>query len=239
MIPVQLERLILCEDAVFKTAAIGQSGVSVIPVPEKVFIVIINFTYFGFIDFTDPTNVEANMNRSVHQLNFESPKSQNHFIIRDDTFTQLFAPSTNVSQVSGHYQEENLYLIHEADVKVEIVAAPQVAGSVSTAAIAPQSLKPPDPPKSYGSDPVDAIAATANYVDGAGSSEYIPLTKKFTTPLGATPFLVSQNRFPVTLATVLNPTFNGSSMGQRSYPIVNIGYVQVRRQLGAELLSTG
>lgn len=238
MIPTQLERLILCEKAVFKTVAVGRSGVCVLPVEEKRFIVITNFTYFNFIDFTSPDDIFANLDRSVHQLNFSSPKSQNHFIIRDDLHIITGPGPVELTCPHGHYAEENLYLVHESDVTVEIIAAPEVAATVSTGGIPPNRLKTPDPPVSYGTDPATAIPSTISEAFGA-TGEYQPLTRKFSPPSALTPFLVGSLRYPVNAATALNPTFTGNGSGQRSYPIVNIGYVEVRRQLGAELLSTG
>lgn len=239
MIPTHLEKLILCKDAVYQTAVVGRSGLCVIPVPEKSTVVITNFTYFGFVDFVDPETPDINQDRSVHQMIIRSDKSQNHFVIKEDIFSEDNQGNTMITQVNGKYQESSLYLIHDTDITIEISVAPTVVGLVSTPGIAPNALKIPNPPVSYGSDPATAIPQTISEVYGGGIGEYQPLTRRFAPPSAATPFLTGSMLYPIVAATALNPTFAGGRIGQRTYPIVNIGYVEIKRQLGAELFSTG
>lgn len=229
-----LEQLVLSGKAKLKTNVVGKSGQSVLQVAKDRLIIIVEFDYQNFIDYVDPTDQDMILDRSVHQLSFKSKKSKNHFIIRDQLNTLGVNTPTQINNVNGYYRKET-FLIHTGNVIVQIVTALPTTGVLSVAGHAPGQLGPEEPPLGYGT--ATPILQTVNESDALASTQYDPLTVDFTPFTLATPFNVSQLLIPVTAESALKPTFDGPA-GQRSYPIVNVTYVELLRSLATKLFST-
>jgi len=234
----RLETLVLCGEASLRTLTVGRSGLSVLRVPQDRTFIIVEFDYQHFIDFTDVEDLDEVLSRSVHQLSFKSGKSVNLFVIRDSLNIVNFMGQLGTRpSVSGDYHKET-YLIHNEDIQIQIISAPPVVGTVSTAGVSPKDLNPLNPPNGYGTG-ASGIVQTVNEEYPGGIGEYLPESKKYTAPVAATPFLTSEQAFPVDVVTALNPTNTVDEFGQRSYPIVNISYVDIRRNIAEELASSG
>lgn len=245
MIPHALEELVLCQKAFSKTISLGRSGQLVIPVTDEATIVIWHFDYFNFVDATIIDSITQAQNRSVHQVIFRTPKSLNNFVIKDDlTITRVAPPAPdvtpiNVANVVGHYSKD-CYLIHDDDIVVTISVAPEVGGTVSTPGFGNPGIKPEEPPLGYGTAPATAIAQTVNEVLGAATGEIIAQGAKFGAPVlpPPNPYVVGTLRYPINAGTLLNPTFSATPEGQRSYPILNIDYVEINRNVAQQLFSS-
>lgn len=241
MIPQELEKLVLCQKAMSKTISLGRSGQLVIPIKPEKTVVIYHFDYFGFIDFTDPEDLDEVRDRSVHQVIFRTEKSVNNFIVRDDLQVSMISGpgglTVNEANVTGHYSKD-CYLIHEEDIVVSISVAPPIVGTASGLGVPPNRLKPESPSSGYGSDPATAIPQTVTELYPLAIGEMIALSRKFGTSSLPTTFPTGNLRYPIVAATALNPTFIATSEGQRSYPILNIDYVEINKNVASEIFSS-
>ena len=231
-----LEKLVLSGQAVLKTNVIGHSGHSVLEVSKNSLIIIVEFDYQNFVDYEDPDDLSNVVERSVHQLQFRSPKSSNHFIIREPLNTLGVTMPSQINNVNGTYRKET-FLIHEGNVEISIVLVPSPAGGANLLGTAPSELGAQQPPLGYGTG-ATAILSTIGYIDGVFANEYVPLTRKFTPFTFGVFFNTSQFLAPVNPFTALEPTFTGSNVGARSYPIVNVTYVEILRSLADKIFST-
>jgi len=231
-----LEKLVLTEKASLRTTVVGKSGQAVIPVGADRTVIIVEFDYQHFIDFVDPDNLNQILSRSVHQLSFKSKKSRNHFIIRDNLQTLEMPGPTFVTTVNGYYRKET-FLVHNDRIIVQIVGAPFTTGTISTPGAAPANVGTEQPPLGYGFGAF-AIPQTVNEEDFPNTYEYSPLTVANIPFISTSRFKTSQLLFPVSGVTALNPTFNVDEKGQRTYPIVNITYVEINRSLSGTLFSS-
>jgi len=240
VIPQELEKLVLCQKAFSKTITLGRSGQLVIPVAEDSTIIIWNFDYQNFLDVVDFENMDEVFARSVHQVIFRSPKSLNNFIIRDDVnFSEITGPggfTINEANVTGHYSKD-VYLIHSENIIVTISAAPPLLGTAAVGGSPPNLLKPENPPRGYGSA-AGAIPQTLNEIYPGLTGEVIALSDKFGASSAGTPFPSGDLRYPINASTALKPTHITSEQGQRSYPILNINYVEIARNVAEQLFSS-
>ena len=230
-----LEKLVLSGEAKFKTSVVGQSGHAVLSSTRDKLIIIVEFDYQNFIDALDPEDTDQLLQRSVHQLQFRSKKSANHFIIREPMHFIGGGGGGQVSS-SGTYQKET-FLIHDSNVEISIVAMPTTIGAVNTTGVSNADLGSQAPPLGYGSG-AGGVLSTTNYEDGAGEFEYLPQTRGFGVFAAASPFPVSQLLLPVTSVTALLPTNNGLALGMRTFPIVNVSYIEINRELADKVFSS-
>jgi len=241
MIPQELEKLVLCQKAFSKTISLGRSGQLVIPIGQDKTAIIYHFDYFNFIDFTDPLDLDQLRSRSVHQVIFHTDKSTNNFIIKDDlSITMIEGPGglqVNEANVTGYYAKD-CYLIHDTNIVVSISVAPPVVGTISAPGSPPPEVKPEVVPGGYGSAPPTAIPQTTNELFPLATGEILALSRKFGTTSLPTAFPVGSLRYPINLTTALNPTFSLTEEGQRSYPILNIDYVEINKNVADELFSS-
>jgi len=233
--------LVLCQKAFSKTITLGRSGQLVIPVAEDSTIVIWNFDYQNFLDVIDFDNMDEVFARSVHQVIIRSPKSLNTFIIRDDvTISQASFPppvgDINIANVFGHYNKD-VYLVHSENIIITISAAPPLLGTASVIASPPNLLNPESPPRGYGSA-AGAIPQTTNEIYPGVTGEVLALSTKFGVSSAGSPMPTGDLRYPINASTALKPTHVTSEQGQRSYPILNINYVEIPRNVAEELFSS-
>lgn len=102
MLTPYLEKLIHEGKARFRTFVCGQSGSNALPVREGTWIIITGFTYCNFSDPDTPIRgvpFDAYVSRSVHQVRFRSPKSNNHYIVKDDIRREVGAPGSDVNLI--------------------------------------------------------------------------------------------------------------------------------------------
>lgn len=177
------------------------------------------------------------LDRSVHQLEFKSMKSRNHYIIRDDVSigitgdnSQGIAPSVNVT---GKFHRD-IYLVHTDNVQINILNVPPVSAWATNYSQLPAKSQEFNAPSGYGQGAVGFPAVRETVFDSAGNTQqYINLTQ-FRDDIAV---IAGQNRnefkVDVNLLNILgDPTqagkietfvFNGPN-----YPILNIGYVLVK-----------
>jgi len=239
MIPNELEKLVLCGKAVAKSISLGRSGQMVIPVTDEATVIIYHYDYFHFIDFTVADDMEQALNRSVHQLIFKSGKTVAQYIIKEDlqiSMRLIGVNEVNQANVTGVYQK-NVYQVHDEDIIVTISVAPEAVGTFSLLGTGVAGMKSEEPPLGYGTAPATAIAQTVNEVFSGLTGNNLAQSRKFGTIAVPTPQPNSSLRYPVIAVTALLPTNVISSQGQRSYPLLNVDYVEIKKNVAATLFS--
>jgi len=234
-----LEKLVLSGEAVLRTTVVGHSGHAVVDIAKDKLIIVIEFDYQHFVDYTNPFELSTVIEESVHQIQFTSTKSKNHFIIREPLNTLGENTLFQMTNANGTYKKET-FLIHEGTLEVNIIRVPGTIGSTSVVGASPPDLGAEQPPLGYGSGAA-AVLSTTNYLGpffGLFSSEYVPLTRKFTPFAFPLTFNTSQLLEPVNILTALNTTRSVDNFGVRGYPIVNITYVEILRSLATKVFST-
>lgn len=246
MITNYLEKLIADGEAQYRTHVHAISGIGVIDVPEGTHVIITDFTYFPFADpeeEEDGFDAQEFINRSVHQVEFQSKTSKNNFIIRDtlqlSANNQSFPPpgGMRIDAIPnfGPPIKFDTYLVHGNDIRLRIGTVQLPAPQIGILA-GPVFGEPPFP-NGYGLDP--AIIA----VQGTGSnlSFYTPqgqdVAKESGFPIQTGQAVTDQLRIPYVdfagfeseLKFLLN--FNQTPLANRTYPIINIGMVQINRTI--------
>jgi len=220
MLTTGLERAIQKGMAFYKTFALGGSGVGTIPVSKNKFIVIIDFTYFPFVDQPPSESPEDFViflqKRSVYQLVFQSKTSQNHYIIRNPIRLG------DITELSTDPIKFDTYLVHEANVQIDIVNVPNSEGWITTFATLPSLSQELPLPVGYGI--LGAGLPAVRKIDFSPTQEYLPLTKKRDNI--ATTNYREQFRADVNAANALNNIFTQQPNGNYSYPILNVSYVE-------------
>jgi len=226
MVSYLLEKLIHEGVARYNTHVIGSSGVGRIKVREKSFLVITDFTFYHFSDtgqggVADP---DEWLRRSVHQLDFSSEKYRNHYVIRGDVNTIMVPGSDNYSL--GHSKYDT-YLLHTSDVHINIITMPGADTWATNYSAVPGESQEFPPPLGY-----SGLLAVRENDLGTPGVQYLPLGVPGSAPLVATGGYRDQFRADVIAQNVLQDPSGASAKLTGTYPIVNIGYVQVNKEAG-------
>ena len=112
-----------------------------------------------------PSDSNEVLSRSVHQLQFRSTKSANHFIIREplSVVPNPELPADEFLQANGSYKKET-FLIHSGNIEISIVAVPSTLGNTSSVGVSPPDLGSQQPPLGSGSGHA-GVPAKFNYDD--------------------------------------------------------------------------
>lgn len=196
--------------------------------PDPVTIIQAPFTGGSDGEELKPEDI---LDRSVHQLEFKSMKSRNHYIIRDDVFLTVSDGRFSLNCVGKFHRD--IYLVHTSNVQINILNVPPVSSWVTNYSQLPAKSQEFPPPSGYGQGAVGFPAVRETIFDSAGGTQqYINLTQ-FRDDLPAIP---GQNRnefkVDVNLLNILgDPTaggpINSFFFNGPLYPILNVGYVLV------------
>lgn len=218
MITPKLEELIHCGKAAYKTFVLGLSGNNVIPVTKGKYIVITDILYYPFTDMPealDQSNYFDILKKSNKQIEFTSSKSKNHYVIRDSLPNA--ALNTKI----------DTYLVHISDVTVNICVIPSLTDAAMTLVygVAPITEDNKAAPVGYGG--LADVLVSANLV--TPNEQYQPANNTNSgVAVGAD--YREQLKVNITNATKLinlnNPIYDGF-LKDRTFPIINIGYVLV------------
>jgi len=226
MLTPHLESLIYQGLANYNTAVIGGSGVGNIFVQKGSFIVITDFVFSHFADVDEANIGDPNewLLRANHQIEFSSEKSRNHFVIRSDFNQLLTAPSVTWPGGSTTF---NTYLLHTSNVHINITSVRPVSTWLVNYSPVPADTNEDLPPLGY--QGLDAVRVNSM---GQGAREYVSLGDQREVTIPLTAGYRDQFRIDPTLNTRLNNPFIADARGNGCYPIVNIGYVQVNKEVG-------
>jgi len=254
MVTRYLEELIHKGEATYKTAVLGTGAVSVIRLPPNRFAVITDFTYFYWnpnqylVD--NGINLEDIRATSVHQITFRSTKSTNRFMVKNPERidqTGAMGPPQDVVQING-YAQFDTYLMHENNIFVEILHQPGDNNNAIASILIPRTSNNVTPPLGYGVEG-NGFPVVAAFGQSGGALDIVaelPLTSEFTPDFIVGPNegqkAVNNKQFLVADDTVFEPPFSGGFPGdgteQRVLPIMNIGYVEIRRKSDTQVQST-
>lgn len=223
MLTTGLESWIQKGKAEFKTFCFGGSGVGTIPIPKNKFIIITDFDYFYFSDFVDFPDT---LSRTVFQVQFRSQKSTNHFIIRNDVIPIGNPP--DIALLAIGYFKKDTYMVHEGNVQLDIVNVPDTETWVTTYSTLPSVSNEAPQPVGYGV--LAAGQPATRRIDFSATENYLPLTK-LRDDIPAGNFYREQFKVDVNAANKLNPVNADPTIGNYSYPIMNISYVEFNMNL--------
>ena len=225
MLTPHLEKLILCGKAAYNTLSIGGSQKTIYNVAQNRYIIITDITIFHHLDKAslefDDNGFQAYMETNMlTQLSIFSDRSFNNFIVRND-FEISQRGNGNWHILPKGSTKFDAYLIHNTDISFTwIKSADMKANLGDTEALSTARPLPFD----YGKigQPnqqvilTNQVAGTPNYLINQAGNTY-PLPNSITT---------NQLQFPVNTVTTLN-NFNYAF----SYPVANIGFVEVFEEL--------
>jgi len=264
MITTGLEKLILSGRASYKTFVAGGAAKSVLQMGVDRWIIITDFVYYPFIPYADVLDADGNpvidpitgavgrkllVGKNLTQLNVFSNKSFNHFVFKNN-----ISPMTNDTSVlmAGDPIKFDTYLIHEEDITFDFIREPPninlpVAnvGLVQTDFGISNTSVPSKPrPLDYGGEGItDPLGATLNvnlrneWDDSAGAA--IAQTR----PLGngsiafTIPNVGNFNslQLPVADPTSITQGINNVAI---TYPVLNVGYVEILGKRGEQLITS-
>jgi hypothetical protein len=228
MLTQQLEKLILCGKASYKTFVIGGAGKNVLNVKKDRFIIITDLTYFSSLNTKDksidlsPAELLTFLTKVNTQLKIFSSKSNNKYIFRNN-FTYFEKGNGNFHLSPQGNVKIDTYLVHESSVSFTF----SVAGdrlSASPAAINRSEIGFPAPydygiegqPGALLNDNVTKSALGASNLQTVnGGDEYI--LRRTSTAQQSLELV-----FPVDGNHLLPGMFNSLC-----YPLLNVGYVEI------------
>jgi len=231
IIPDNLIKKIHAGEAAFHTAVLGAAPTNVIRVPDNKYIVIVTFTSFHFLDQASSGDIPGSFLNRVYQIEFQSNKSQNHFVLRSDLRIDIAAGAeTAIATGSTTF---NTYLVHLDDVNVIVIKENPFPWTTSLGDIPPGlSGQPPPLGTEAGVKGAFPVILDIEYAGALAVSN--PLTSKFHTKVGGPGNQYNGLRFSVTATSKFSglgfPNVNNSGPG--SYPIINVGYVLVNKNPG-------
>jgi hypothetical protein len=225
MLTPHLEKLILCGKAAYNTLSIGGSQKTIFNVAKDRYIIITDITIFHHLDsrtleFTDATFQDYMATNMLTQLSIFSDRSFNNFIVRNDfEISQRGAGNWHILPKGS--TKFDAYLIHNTDISFTwIKSADMKANLGDTEAISTARPLPFDYGKIGQNNQqvvlTNDVSGTPGYKINQAGNTY-PLPNLVTT---------NQLQFPVNAVTTLN-NFNFAF----SYPVANIGYVEVFEEL--------
>ena len=227
MVTPHLEKLILSGKASYNTFVIGGSEKQVLNVSNDRFIIITDLTYFSQLNLPDrisnlglsETGLNSLMKRLNTQLRVFSRKSNNTFLFRNqiNVTANLSGTSHDVFPIGS--VKLDTFLIHDQDVSFT-----WCKNDVNTAlvtAFSPAKSVGQSPPFDYGLEGQDNVIPVSIVRGGV-----LPLNIQ-TVPAGNTALNLSTSGalefiFPVNNTTQLTNLDN-----EVSYPILNVGYVEI------------
>lgn len=224
MITPHLEKLILCGKASYNTYVIGGAEKCILNVANDRFIIITDLTYFSQLNLNnDVSNLnmsEGNLQILVKNLNTQlkifSRKSNNTFLFRNqiEISTNLTSTTHDVFPVGS--VKLDTFLIHDQDVSFTFSKNGSNAALVT--ALSPSQSIGNQPPFDYGLQG-EVGALPVSILRGDATFQNVPAGKKRLDP-GFPQSL--ELMFAVNALTQLTNLSHSTS-----YPILNVGYVEI------------
>jgi hypothetical protein len=237
-----LEKLIWKGKASYKTTTLGMGGYSMLVLPKNSIAVILDFTYWYFTEATTQEGFIENigqwfqiMQSSIHQIRFESKRSSNQYVIRNEQC--LYKLGQGASEVdlicNNGFIRYDTYMIHEDKIRMEIVRSPDIVDLTINSAIAPAECGYKDVPAGYGTEATPTalqqiyeltmVINPLAILTGWYNADFVPLALK-----QANTVYFDRIQFPYVTGTDLRIDPFGvfdERFLWRLIPIVNISYV--------------
>jgi hypothetical protein len=227
MLTTQLEKLILCGKASYKTFVIGGAGKNVLNVKKDRFIIITDLTYFSSLNTKDKsfglTLVELNtlLSKANTQLKIFSSKSNNKFIFRNN-FTYFFsAPGYNISPIGN--TKIDTYLVHESSVSFTFSVAGDRLSAIPPAINRSEIGFPA--PYDYGIEGQTGALLNENVTKSAAGASNLQTVN------GGEEYLLRRTATAQQSLELVFPVDNNHLIpglfASVCYPLLNVGYVEI------------
>lgn len=226
MLTPELEKLILCGKAFFKTAVVGGAKTT-INIDNDRFAIITDITYLPYVDITQNPTVETNCNC---QLSIYGERGFNHYMFANQrSMAQTFFDMQGGQQRTVNRrmplaaQKIDCYLLHTTQIGFSFLAT-NTFTPVATFGLAAFNNPAYDSPLDYGKD---GDTSPINVFTDITPLNGIPLLNQVVnraTGLGIGTATSQQVEYPADAATV--PNINDNPQ----FPIANINYVEILGQ---------
>lgn len=249
LVPEKIKNLLATGQAAFKTHVVGMSGSSLIGVGKDTVTIIVGLKYFHFLDIAEAefrnqaAPFSAVYDRSVTQINIKSPKSKNHYIVRDNivcTRLSSGAGTVNQWQVNGE-TNFNCFLVHEDNIQIEIVKTPPAANqAVAISDVAAATIQKSPPPEGYGNatQPTAILQPVQINASIPDNYSHVPLSVPLQGNPAGLPISTNSAKFPVNATTALVSMDNSGAYKSRAYPILNVDMIEIRKPIWEKLQSS-
>jgi len=227
MITPHLEKLILCGKASYNTFVIGGSEKQILNVSNDRFIIITDLTYFSQLNLPDRTSnlglTEVGIGKLMSKLNTQlrvfSRKSNNTFLFRNQINVTANISGTTHDVFPIGSVKLDTFLIHDQDVS--FTWSQNFVNTAIATGFSPSKSVGQSPPYDYGLEGQDNVIPVSLVRGGI-----VPLNIQ-TVPAGNQALNLSATGslefiFPVITQTQLTNLDN-----EVSYPICNVGYVEI------------
>jgi hypothetical protein len=225
MITPQLEKLILCGKAFFKTAVVGGTKTT-IDIDNDRFIIITDITFLPYYNPAVYDNERADLNT---QLSIYGERGFNHYIFANyrPTTQVIFNADPGVLQVedqsgktAANVQKIDCYILHTTQVGFSFLISPQ--STAATIGIAASNNPAFEPPLDYGKEGMPG--ALNVYTDITPTGMILNQVTNRLTGLGIGSAVTQQIQYAATVNSVPLCANNPS------FPIANINYVEILGQ---------
>lgn len=249
MVTPVLEKLILSGKASYKTFVAGGAAKNVLPVGTNRYIIITDFTYFPFLPYEKLydtenwlINLPSGTNCILTQMNIFSEKSFNHYVFKNEYhYADVPSIESGGFMSMGAPTKIDCYLVHEKQITFSFIKEPDketaLAGGLNTVDFGNSPVNVPSKyvPLDYGADgqPVAPINVNLRENWQAAGVDIAQIRPLGIESIGAT---IQPNfndlQLPVDATTAITNDLNGMA---QSYPVVNVGYVEIIGKRGEQL----
>jgi hypothetical protein len=227
MVTPCLEKLILNGKASYKTFVAGGSSKNILEVGVNRWIVITDFVYFPFLpsdaltpssSYIDPASLDG---FNLTQMNIFSNKSFNAYVFKN-SFNHCQDKTNETYITPGAPIQIDTFLTHEQDVSFTFLKENPSAAALTTTDLgnSPTGVKNLKPPLDYGGDGLAGSITVPRRRDFGAIAQIRPLGTSIAATVNPN---FSQLQLPVDALTDIKADLGASI----SYPVVNVGYVEI------------
>lgn len=249
MLPVELEKKILCGKAQWRHDVIGMSGNMFLPVASDGYIVITNITTFHFLNGQSgvdyPQNLGIILSQLAYQIKVKSANNEHTFICKPDLSVwrdtagidgSLLGSGEMFSAMPAGHTSFDTYIVCPTDVifNVSMQMPANLISDLDYGAVTDGAADDRQPSGYAG------MPASQNIDLGDAQSYYIPLTRKGNRSAVINRRYLEKLIFPIRNESILrqndSPDYAEDEFLSFSVPYLNISYVKINEPLNKHIM---
>jgi len=222
MITPILEKLIFEGKAQYKTFVAGCSNKHILNIPQNRYIIITDLWYTPSLYSDNPnTKINSYINRMITQLTILGTRGFNRFLFKNSIIFSFDTLNVENVETPNNPIHITTYLIHTDSLSFTFSIGENILAF--TTSIPPNNVVALQPPSDYGKIGQPGVIATTNR--SITPSAYEIDFQGQNLNIGTN----GNNEFSYPVNAVTNLT-NNLMTNQISYPILNVGYVEIQGQ---------